>query len=113
MEDHAWRDGFDVTMENCTEEWACLGLAGPKSREILQKVTSADVSDKAWPFLRARGLDVGGVETHAMRISYTGSVECICHLNMQLTTLNSHSTTSIVAADRSKSNHKILSALFT
>ena len=68
----AWRNQFKVMISNVTDNWGCLGLAGPASREILQTITSTDLTDKAFPFLHACNIDIVGVKTRALRISYTG-----------------------------------------
>ena len=44
---------------DATSELATLHLAGPRSRELLARLTDADVSAAAWPFLRAREIEVG------------------------------------------------------
>ena len=63
---------YNISLQNVTEDLACLGLAGPKSRDILQKVTSSDLANESFPFLHARNINVGDVSVRALRISYTG-----------------------------------------
>ncbi|CAM1318819.1 DMGDH (predicted) [Pycnogonum litorale] len=74
MEAHARDWKYDVTFENVTDEIATLGIAGPKSRDVMAKLTKHDMSHKAFPFLHYRDIDVGGVKTTAMRLSYTGEL---------------------------------------
>lgn len=64
----------NVTVSNVTDDWGCLGLAGPASRLVLQRLTDNDVSNDAFPFLSARTIEAGGVKTLAIRISYTGEL---------------------------------------
>ena len=54
--------------------WATLHLAGPRSRELLARLTDADVSADAWPFLEAREIEVGRVQALALRVSFTGEL---------------------------------------
>lgn len=39
--------------------YAQINLQGPKSRELLQRITSADVSNESFPFRAAREIDIG------------------------------------------------------
>ncbi len=63
-----------VTIEDVTSSYACLGLWGPKARKILQKVTSADVSNEAFPYMTARYITVGDVPALASRVTYVGEL---------------------------------------
>src|SRR5439155_11107584 len=72
LHDYAWieahlpRDG-SVVLENVTDRYGVLTLAGPRSRELLQTVTDSDLSREAFPFFRARELTVGGIDTLVLR----------------------------------------------
>jgi len=57
-----------------TERYACLGLFGPRAREILARVTRADVSDAAFPYMSSRRLAVGAVDVLALRVTYVGEL---------------------------------------
>ncbi|MEZ4366050.1 MAG: FAD-dependent oxidoreductase [Kofleriaceae bacterium] len=57
-----------------TGAYAQLNVQGPRSRELLAAVTSADVSDAAMPFRAARELDVGLARVLAIRITYLGEL---------------------------------------
>jgi dimethylglycine dehydrogenase len=78
--DHAWlqsqlRDEDDeVRLENVTGRYGVLTLAGPRSRELLQKLTDADVSRTALPFFHARELQLGPVPARVLRVSYVGEL---------------------------------------
>ncbi|MEL7187881.1 MAG: aminomethyltransferase family protein, partial [Pseudomonadota bacterium] len=64
-----------VTIENITEQRAGLHIAGPHARSVLAKLTDADVSNKAQPFLTARELNLAGVhDAIAARVSFTGEL---------------------------------------
>src|SRR5215471_4569952 len=51
-----------------------LSIAGPKSRDVLQKLTDADVSAKAFKFLDHRSMDVANVPVMINRVTYTGDL---------------------------------------
>jgi dimethylglycine dehydrogenase len=70
--DHLPRSG--VTIENLSESWLGFSLSGPRSREILARLTRDDVSDAALPFLGCRELDVGHARAWVARLSLTGEL---------------------------------------
>ena len=51
-----------------------LSIAGPKSREVLQKLTDADVSNAAFKFMDHRAMDIGNVPALINRVTYTGDL---------------------------------------
>ena len=53
---------------------AGLAVAGPKSRELLSRLTRDDLSTGAFPFLSIRRMDVGAVPAMIGRISFTGDL---------------------------------------
>ena len=52
----------------------CLGLWGPRARDVLETLTDDDVSNDGFPYLTARTIDVGEVPVFAQRISYAGEL---------------------------------------
>jgi dimethylglycine dehydrogenase len=67
-------DDGSVRLDNLSSSWGVLTLAGPKSRELLQSVTDADVSREAFPFFRAHRLHVGMAPAMALRVSFVGEL---------------------------------------
>jgi dimethylglycine dehydrogenase len=63
-----------VTIESRTEDWCGFSIAGPKSREMLQRMTNADLSAESFKFMRSRQLTIAGVDALAMRVSFTGDL---------------------------------------
>jgi dimethylglycine dehydrogenase len=70
FEQHLPNQGVNV--ENVSKSRIGFQIAGPKSRELLQRVTRADVSNAAFPFLAVREIDVGQCQAIVQRVSYTG-----------------------------------------
>jgi 4-methylaminobutanoate oxidase (formaldehyde-forming) len=70
---HAPGDG-SVHVADVTSAYACLGLWGPLARELLQPLTTADLSNDAFPYMRARELAVGPVPCLALRVTYVGEL---------------------------------------
>ena len=52
--------GQGVHCANIAEAFAAFNLAGPQSRAVLQKLTTADVSNAAFPYMAVRQFDVAG-----------------------------------------------------
>jgi glycine cleavage system aminomethyltransferase T/glycine/D-amino acid oxidase-like deaminating enzyme len=67
------QDG-SVHLDERTSALCCLGVWGPRARELLASVTEDDVSDAAFPYMTARDLHVGLVPARALRISYVGEL---------------------------------------
>ncbi len=63
-----------VTLESRTEDWCGFSIAGPNSREMLQRMTNADLSNEAFRFMRSQKLKLAGIEGLAMRVSFTGDL---------------------------------------
>ncbi len=57
-----------------TGAWAQLNVQGPRSRELLQTLTSADLSNDAFPFRAARTIDIGFAQVRCIRITYLGEL---------------------------------------
>jgi len=69
----AREEKFDVELENITEMVGVLGLAGPKSGQLLARVLGQD-SVEDWDFLAAKQVTIAGANCLAIRISYTGEL---------------------------------------
>jgi len=53
---------------------AVLGLMGPRSRELLQRLSDADFSNEAFPFGTSQVIDLGYARVRASRITYVGEL---------------------------------------
>ena len=70
---HAPVDG-SVLVSDVTSARACLGMWGPRARDVLAGTTNDDLSDAAFPFLSARTVTVGSVPALALRVTYVGEL---------------------------------------
>jgi 4-methylaminobutanoate oxidase (formaldehyde-forming) len=70
---HADDDG-EVLVSDVTSARACLGLWGPRARDILASVTSDDVSNAVFPYMSARPISIGRVPVLALRVTYVGEL---------------------------------------
>ena len=57
-----------------TSAYAQINIQGPRSRELIQRVTTQDVSNEAFPFRTAREIDVGFARVLLVRITYLGEL---------------------------------------
>jgi dimethylglycine dehydrogenase len=83
IERHAPDDG-SVQIDNVTARYGVLTLAGPRSRELLQRLSPADLSRDAFPFFRVRHMEVGSMDVMALRISYVGELGYELHHPLEL-----------------------------
>lgn len=67
-------DDAHVWVSDVTNAWSVLAVMGPKSRELLQRITRADLSDTAFPFATVRQIDIGYATVLANRMSYVGEL---------------------------------------
>lgn len=53
---------------------AQINIQGPRSRELMQQVTTSDLADAAFPFRCAREIDIGFARALCVRITYLGEL---------------------------------------
>ena len=70
---HAPADG-SVSVRDVTSARACLGLWGPRARDLLTSITADDVSNEGFPYMSAREISVGSVPLLALRVTYVGEL---------------------------------------
>ncbi len=63
-----------ATVTDVTSGWAQLNVQGPRSRELLASLTSADLSNEAFPFRTAATIDLGYAQVLCLRITYLGEL---------------------------------------
>ncbi len=64
----------DVHYQNLTDEKGVLVLAGPKSRELLERVSDHDFSNEVFPWLSAQEIEIDDCRITAMRVNYVGEL---------------------------------------
>ncbi len=66
---------LNVNVVSSTEQWAGAAIAGPKSRDLLQKLfPNSDVSNEGLPFMGYMEGDLFGVKARIFRISFSGEL---------------------------------------
>lgn len=64
----------DVTIANVTMDRGVLVLSGPRSRDVLTKLTDADLSNDGFRWLSGQDIMIAGVPVRALRVSYVGEL---------------------------------------
>ncbi len=78
MESNA--EGFDVRIDNVSEDISSMLITGPKSREILQQMTEEDLSHSAFPWLSCRDVKIDSALVRVIRVSYAGELGYELHM---------------------------------
>ncbi|MEO9827041.1 MAG: FAD-dependent oxidoreductase [Paracoccaceae bacterium] len=78
-----------INEEDVTTKWGVFAIAGPKSRDILNElVRDADpetvLSNKRFPWLSARDIELGMCPVRAIRVAYTGELGWELHHPMEM-----------------------------
>ncbi|MDF1718497.1 MAG: FAD-dependent oxidoreductase [Antarcticimicrobium sp.] len=60
--------------ESLTEAVCGFNVAGPRSREMLQRLTNTSLETEDFPFMRSQRIELGGVDCLALRVSFTGDL---------------------------------------
>lgn len=74
------RDEFGwIEVQDVSTQWGVFAIAGPKSRDILKEIiVDADpanaLTNKAFPWLSAKNIDLGMCPVKAIRVAYTGEL---------------------------------------
>ena len=68
-----------IEIQDVTSQWGVFAIAGPKSRDVLKEVINdADpetaLSNKRFPWLSARQIELGMCPVNAIRVAYTGEL---------------------------------------
>ncbi|MGQ2918622.1 MULTISPECIES: GcvT family protein [Rhizobium] len=63
-----------VVLQPITQKYGVLVLAGPKSRDLLKKLTRTSLENKDFPWLTAKQISVGVATAHALRVNFVGEL---------------------------------------
>ncbi len=78
---HTRYDGWDYNLVNLTDALASINVAGPNARRVLGRITDADLSDEAFPYLGCREIEVGdGVAARCLRLGFVGELSYELHV---------------------------------
>ncbi|HKW93011.1 MAG TPA: FAD-dependent oxidoreductase [Methylomirabilota bacterium] len=66
--------GARVVLTDVTDAYAVIGVMGPRSRELLARVSDADLGNGAFPFGTSKEIRIGPATVRASRITYVGEL---------------------------------------
>ena len=90
-------EGAHAFVTDVTSAYGQLNVQGPNSRVLLQKLTTTDLSNQAFPFRTAREIDIGFARVLCIRITYLGELGYELYVPAEQAT---HVYDQIVAAGR-------------
>ena len=65
---------LDVSIIDRTFQMAAMNLAGPRSRDVLTKITDLDLSKESFPYLAVREGLIAGIKATVMRVGFVGEL---------------------------------------
>jgi sarcosine oxidase subunit alpha len=72
-----WR--HQVHIVDLTAAWGAINVAGPRSRELLQRLSPDTIDNQAFPYLHHRDITVAGVPCRAIRLGFVGELSYELH----------------------------------
>jgi len=77
-------DDGSVIFDRVTSQIGVLVIAGPKARQLMERVSDADFSNEAFPWLTARRIDVGMADSIVARVNFVGELGWEIHHPMEM-----------------------------
>ncbi|TIQ75392.1 MAG: FAD-dependent oxidoreductase, partial [Mesorhizobium sp.] len=74
-----------VSVADVSSGYTTLSVMGPRSRELLERVSPADFSNEAFPFATAREIEVGYSLALAFRMTFVGELGWELHIPTEQT----------------------------
>ena len=63
-----------VNIKNVTKDYGVLVLAGPKSRKVLSQLTSQNLNNNDFPWLKGKEILINKIPVRALRVNYVGEL---------------------------------------
>jgi sarcosine oxidase subunit alpha len=79
LKDWAETWGHAVHIVDLTAAWGAINVAGPRARELLQRLSSDPVDNESFPYLNHREVTVAGVACRAIRLGFVGELSYELH----------------------------------
>ncbi len=77
------KGNLSVKWQSLTKSHCVFGIVGPRSRTLMERLTNADMSNKAQPFFRMCNLMIDEIPIRAFRVSFTGDLGYELHFSEQ------------------------------
>jgi dimethylglycine dehydrogenase len=75
-----------VRLQQITQRLGVLVLAGPKSRDVLKKLTRTSLDNKDFPWLSGKEISIGAASAHALRVNFVGELGWEFHHPIEMQT---------------------------
>ncbi len=72
----------EVELKDVTDEIACFGIFGPRSRDLISKISNDDFSNESFKFGTSKKIKIGDKEIWAQRLSYVGELGFELYIKM-------------------------------
>ncbi len=73
----------DISFTDVTDDYCCLGLFGPKSREMMSKISKDDFTNKSFSFGNSKFITIENIKVWAQRLSYVGELGYELYIDKQ------------------------------
>ncbi len=83
LREHLPANAAGVRIDNLSAGYGTLIVAGPKSRDLLSRLTTTDLSNDAFPWLAVRTIEIGSARARALRVNYVGELGWELHLPVE------------------------------
>jgi sarcosine dehydrogenase len=80
VRDGGWLRRQGVEIKDVTSSRAVINVQGPRSRELLSRISEEDFSNAAFPYLAAREVRLGFAPVRALRVTYAGELGWELHV---------------------------------
>lgn len=82
---HTRYDGWDFKLVNLTDALGSINVAGPRARDVVQKITAEDLSNEAFPYMAYREIvlgdeQAGEVTARCLRLGFVGELSYELHV---------------------------------
>ena len=68
------KENENINIKNITNDYGVLVLVGPKSRDILSRLTKENLGNENFPWLKGKEIFIDDIPTKALRINYIGEL---------------------------------------
>jgi sarcosine oxidase subunit alpha len=79
LKDWAGTWSHEVHIVDLTAAWGAINVAGPRARELLQRVSADTLDNAGFPYLHHRDVTVAGVPCRAIRLGFVGELSYELH----------------------------------
>ncbi|MEI8299632.1 MAG: FAD-dependent oxidoreductase [Pseudomonadota bacterium] len=83
LREHLPAGSDEVRFDNQSARYGTLIVVGPRSRDVLAKLTESDLSNAAFPWLSVRNIDIGYAKVLAFRVNYVGELGWELHVPVE------------------------------